>query len=78
MSCSDVAQAAAPLIVVGSVILLLMLVAAYIYCFKYEQALKWYMARKENLYMYLNQATMVVRSAQLPPLSHSDAPPTFS
>ena len=60
VSCSKTSQAAAPLIVIGVIVGLLLSVAAYLYCFHYEKTLEWYKKRKENLFMRMNQGTLVV------------------
>ena len=60
LTCSDLAQATTPLIALGSIILLGGGVAAYNYKFHYDSISTYFEARKEQLFMLMNQGTMVV------------------
>ena len=62
VSCSKTSQAAAPLIVIGVIVGLLLSIAACLYCFHYEKTLEWYKKNKEYLFMRMNHGTLVVSS----------------
>ena len=60
LTCSNGAQTAAPLIVLGSIISLGGGVVAYIYKFRYDAINAYYEERKGQLFILINQGTMVV------------------
>ena len=62
-TCSDGAQAAAPLIVLGSIITLGGGVAAYTYKFHYDDISAYFEARKARLFVLMNQGTIVVSAS---------------
>ena len=59
-TCSNSAQTAAPLIVLGSIISLGGGVVAYIYKFRYDAINAYYEEQKGRLFILINQGTMVV------------------
>ena len=60
MTCSNGGQVATPLIIVSSIIGLIGGVAAYNYKYNYDAIMTYYTDRKEQLYLQMNQWTMVV------------------
>ena len=62
MECSTCSnpQVVVPLIVIGSIVLVVGGVAAYNYKYNYDYFVKYFEDNKERLFMHMNQGTMVV------------------
>ena len=65
LTCSNTAQVAAPLIAIGAIALVVGGVAAYNYKYNYEAISTYIANHKEQLFMEMNQGTIVVSCACL-------------